>query len=215
MTVNRLNNPTLCLSGFDPHTIVKQYLNGDYDHLTIDDLPKFTSNSLLIKLIQEELPTDFNELRFVIRDPNNNRLIIQTANKVESKPIICSWHRGPLEDDNPGIMIPVSYRTWHSSRLKCAVHEFRGERVCCSYSCMLAAMYDSKRYNEENERYARHLWKLHHPDQLFPVGAPDYEFIDINRGSLTEGEFKNNNSINMPIKIISCAEARHIAQISR
>lgn len=215
MAINRLNNPTLSLSGFNPENVVRQYMDGNYDQITIDDLPKFTSNSLVVKLIQEDLPTDFNELKFVIRDPNNNRLIIQTANKSEDTIVTCAWHRGKLEEDNVGIKIPTSYRVWRSNKMNCEVHEFRGERTCCSWSCMLAAMYDSRRYNEENERFARHLWNLHYPNKPFPESAPDFGFLDINSGSLTEDSFKDTSKFNVPIKIISCAEARHLAQICR
>jgi hypothetical protein len=215
MSLNRLNAPALCLSGFDPEVIVEQYLKNEYVHLSIDDIPKFISNGQTFKLVQENLPSDFNELKFVIRDPNNNRLVIHTANAAEKDNVICAWHRGRLEKGNRGITIPTSYRTWYSEQLNADVHEFRGERTCCSWSCMIAAMYDSKRYDGDNERLARKLWSIYNPHKPFPEPAQYFGFLENNQGSISLESFKDPNTVNIPVNIISCAEARHMAQISR
>lgn len=215
--MNRVDNYILNLLGVNISEVVSEYISGKYANVTVDNMPKIMTPKMVLNIIQEEVSSDFKHIKFVYRDPNNCRIIVQTSNSNTSDPNykrLCNWHRGELEPNNRGICIPIDYKPKFVQSLGVTVHEFRSERLCCGFSCGIKAMRDSKRYTDQHEYLFRLLWDYCYPDVPFPREALDYDLLDINGGSMTIEEYTDpNQAVTLPITVRSCAAIKHYAMI--
>ena len=218
--MSRTDNPVLNLIGVNLAEVVRKYRSGVYANLTLENMPKMMSDKTILNIIQEELSPNFKHIKFMFKDTNNARIVVQTSNTNTSENNTnykrnCDYHRGKLHPANRGFGIPTNYKTWYSERLGMTVHQFMCEKITCSFSCMLKAIRKSKEYNDMNEHYARVMWDYCYPGQQLPREADDYTLLDINGGSMTIEEYTDTNrSVMIPVSIISCAAARHYASTS-